>query len=391
MWIYPWDILDEGPRLALRRARELAGIDALNLAVTYHAGLFLLPHNPRRRLYTAEDGVVYFRADPEPFPARLAPVRSVLTERVDPLRVAGDAARREGLGLRAWVVCCHNSRLGRRRPDLTVQNALGDRLPFALCPSQPVVRHYLRGLVRALRAYEGLEAVELEALYWLSAEHAWHHAKFGTRLSSLGSFLLGLCCCAACARRAVVDRQALIRALRPALLGELKDATDSGACTREAVADLGPDVAALLETREATLSTLLRELAADAHVPVRAMLGSGLIGAPWRAGIDVAAWAAAAPFVALNAYASDPAVIRADLSRFRALAPGAALVVGLNGTHQVTGSAESLVGQALAAAQSGPVELSFYHYGLLPLERLAWVRRALEAVRTARDEAALGH
>jgi hypothetical protein len=38
------------------QARGLASIEAVNLTVTYHTALLLLPHNRRRGLYAAEDG-----------------------------------------------------------------------------------------------------------------------------------------------------------------------------------------------------------------------------------------------------------------------------------------------------------------------------------------------
>ena len=191
----PWDLLDEGPVNALRQARDLAGADAVNLAVTYHAGLFLLPHNPRRRLYAAEDGVVYFRADPKWFGGGPQPTLSNLTDAVDPLAQTLAAATTVDLGVRAWMVCCHNSRLAQAQPNLAVQNALGDRLPFGLCPLQPGVQQYLAGLIDALSVYPQLEGIELEALYWQPAEHSWHHAKFGMPLDAQAWFLFGLCCC----------------------------------------------------------------------------------------------------------------------------------------------------------------------------------------------------
>lgn len=242
LWIYPWDILDEGVNTALDRARNVAGVSVVKVAVTYHSALLLLPHNPVRRLYAAVEGAAYFHASQEHFPGALKPVRSTFAEARDPLRVIEQAAQTHDLGVRAWMVCCHNSCIGTERQDLAVINALGDHLPYALCPSQPDVQEYLLGLVRALGDFPNLEAIELEALYWLPFEHAWHHPKIGLPLSPRASFLLSLCCCAACATRSGVDQSALIAAIRPDLDAALAGEQDVGAIDRKRLADVAPEL-----------------------------------------------------------------------------------------------------------------------------------------------------
>ena len=62
LYTYAWDLEDEGYDRALGRIAE-AGFNNVNLATSYHAGKFLLPHNPRRRLYIAEDGAIFFQPD----------------------------------------------------------------------------------------------------------------------------------------------------------------------------------------------------------------------------------------------------------------------------------------------------------------------------------------
>ena len=78
--------------------------------------------------------------------------------------------------------------------------------------------------------------------------------------------------------------------------------------------------------------------------------------------------------------------VRRILSRFRAAAPQADLVVGLNATYPTTLDEGSLRAQTDAALEHGPVELSYYHYGLVGLDCLAWVGRAAAAARSASHE-----
>ena len=67
MYVHPWDVADEGPDSVLERITS-TGIRVVNLATSYHSGRYLLQHNPKRRkVYFAEEGVVYFKPDPAYF------------------------------------------------------------------------------------------------------------------------------------------------------------------------------------------------------------------------------------------------------------------------------------------------------------------------------------
>ena len=58
MWIYLWDIVDEGYDAVFRRLKEHK-LTTISLATAYHAGKFLAPHNPKRRVVFLEDGRIY--------------------------------------------------------------------------------------------------------------------------------------------------------------------------------------------------------------------------------------------------------------------------------------------------------------------------------------------
>ena len=64
MWTYAWDLLDLGFDTALGELRDRAGLNCISLASSYHAGRFLQPRSPRRKVYFPEDGTIYFRPTP---------------------------------------------------------------------------------------------------------------------------------------------------------------------------------------------------------------------------------------------------------------------------------------------------------------------------------------
>lgn len=59
MWTYLWDLVDEGYEQVFRNLSENR-LTCLSLATAYHAGKFLAPHNPKRKMVFPEDGTVYF-------------------------------------------------------------------------------------------------------------------------------------------------------------------------------------------------------------------------------------------------------------------------------------------------------------------------------------------
>jgi hypothetical protein len=122
LYTYAWDLADEGVAEVAAPARD-AGLNTLTLAAAYHAGKFLRPHGVSGKVYFPEDGTVYFRARAERY-GRIKPALASITGPSDPFadlaRVAPD------LGRVAWVVACHNTRLGMLHPDLVARNCFGD-------------------------------------------------------------------------------------------------------------------------------------------------------------------------------------------------------------------------------------------------------------------------
>ena len=59
MWAYLWDIVDEGYDNVFQILRD-NGLTSISLATAYHAGKFLAPHNPNRKVVFLEDGTIYF-------------------------------------------------------------------------------------------------------------------------------------------------------------------------------------------------------------------------------------------------------------------------------------------------------------------------------------------
>lgn len=191
IFTYAWDLDAEGYDAALGRIAE-AGFRRVNLATQYHAGKFLLPRNPRRRVYFQEDGAVFFRPDPSRY-GRLNPrVHSLVESGRDPIRETIEAGARHGLSYTAWTVCLHNSWLGERFPDTTMHTAFGDPLIHSLSPAHPDARAYLLGVIGDLVGRYEVPALQLEAPGYMGFLHGFHHEIIGADLDAVQQRLLSI-------------------------------------------------------------------------------------------------------------------------------------------------------------------------------------------------------
>lgn len=197
LYVHPFDLKALDAHGGLARLCDL-GIAELSMATSYHDGRWLTPWNPERRVRFLEDGTTHFR--PGSDYGRLAPVASseVSPTGPSPLELVCEQAPAAGLQVRAWTVFGHNTRLGVLHPEASVQNAHGDRYPYALCPSQPDVQRYHASLMSDLAGHQGLGSIELEALGQMGIQHSSHHDKKSFSPSGLLGFALSACFCSAC-------------------------------------------------------------------------------------------------------------------------------------------------------------------------------------------------
>jgi hypothetical protein len=191
IFTYAWDLDAEGYERVAGRLAD-GGFTAINLATSYHAGKFLLPHNPKRRVHFAENGAVYFQPDLSRY-GRLRPRVSSLVSAVgEPVARLEHAARHHGLDYVAWMVLLHNSWLGEGHREITMHTAFGDPLIHSLCPAHPDVREYILALIRDLVSRHKVAAIQLESPGYMPFTHGYHHEIVGVALDEVQERLLGI-------------------------------------------------------------------------------------------------------------------------------------------------------------------------------------------------------
>ena len=148
--MHPWDVMHEGAAQVLETISDL-GVSRINLATSYHAGRYILPRDPKQRVFHAEEGVVYFKPDMGYFAKSvLKPIRSSRFADVDVVEVVTRESKNYNLGVNSWTVTLHNSNFARSHPELAVVDAFGDIDQNFICPSHEETIEYVKGLVQNL-------------------------------------------------------------------------------------------------------------------------------------------------------------------------------------------------------------------------------------------------
>lgn len=384
VWAYPWDLHDLGVEpAAAALARQ--GANTISLATSYHAGRFLQPGNPRRRVWFPQDGTVYYAVDEARWEgAEIRPLEAeIVASEGDYL--ARLTARRDAGGAKVscWTVCLHNTRLGMAHPDHVMRTAHGDPHYYALCPSSPAARAYVTGVVAEVSHRYRPDRIELESPDFMGFDHGFHHEKDGLGLLQEDMFLLGLCFCPHCmagAGQAGVPARAArdtVRGLLEAAFSrELPEAQVPGFPEQgiDAFADW-PALLHYLRWRSAPVTSLIADIRAAAHEDTRILLIDAADS--WRGGVDLASASAACDGVLYCQYFTPADAVGAELERVRGvIGPDKTLIAGFQLFHPEVADSADLAARVAAAAPFAD-GYNFYNLGLVPAARLNWIGAAL--------------
>ena len=382
VWAYPWDLHDWGLDAALQifAARD---INTISLATSYHAGKFLSPGNPRRRVYFPQDGTVYYKVEPErwknseikPLQAEIVASEGDYLAKLTRLRDAG------GPKISCWTVCMHNTRLGMAHPEHVLRTAHGDSLRYGLCPSSPAARAYVTGVVAEISERYRPDRIELESLDFMEFNHGFHHEKDGLGLLPEDLFLLGVCFCAHCQKRAKsngVDADAAQEAARRLLDQSFEreipktQFPDFPATKLNAFSD-HPDLFDYLIWRSEPIVSLIRDIRAAAHPDSRILLIDD-INSWWR-GVDLGATATCCDGIVYCTYTTSQDQILPNLENVRrVIGPKKTLIAGFQLFYPEVSDRANFAARTDAALQVAD-GCNYYNFGLVPNARLSWLSK----------------
>jgi len=392
LYVYPWDLADEGVETVAEAARG-AGITTLTVAAAYHAGKFLRPHGRSGKVYFPADGTVYVPPRAERY-GEIAPIPAPLLGEFDAFDAL--ARRAPDLGRAAWTVCLHNTALGTRYPHYAVRNAFGDVYPYSLSPAFPAVREYVVALCCDIAEGRDLDAVILETPGYLPYDHGFHHEFAMVPLDPWSKWLLALDFSQGAieaAGDAGIDAERLAAEARGALERYLASdlAVPDAMAMQWLLADLvaDPDWTAFLRWRCDLVTDLVRAIR-EALPPATSLVVIPTVQRPtaacWLEGSDLAGLARAADALEIPAYMPDAAGVARDLWDVRRRAGDTArLRAILRPDHpDLAGGAETAAA-AEALADSGVEGLAFYNWGHVRRPALGRMAAAVAAFERASD------
>lgn len=389
LYAHPFDLDALQAHGGLARLRDL-GFDAIALAVSYHAGRWLMPWHPAGMVRFLEDGVVHYRPSGDYGSLRPLPSSAVPADGPSPLQRLCSDAPKAGIEPRAWVVGTHNSRLGRLHPDCCVENAFGDRYSYALCPANPAVQQYLLAMVRDLAGHAGLGTLELEAFGWMGWKHSSHHEKASFTPDAEVDALLSLCFCPHCMSGAagssggpVPGRAAVVAQLRARIEhGCAMDAKAGGAIVFDANS-LRP----FAQHRHRIVTTLLQRVIDATPAHRRALHVTAAPSPMGGSQVPIAAGEAlrVGDELVLTAYGMDVGAIERSLRAVAKDGPDAGvrrerpLRVSIWPKAPQFTSDDDLRRLRAIFTEHGVAAVGIYHLGLLPWRTLERVARTLSA------------
>ncbi|MGJ6963412.1 hypothetical protein ACSDR0_16015 [Streptosporangium sp. G11] len=399
LYVYVEDVRGEGLEAVLDRITGY-GVTGVTVAAAYHRARDVTPHG-RSRVTLRSDGA-HFTPPADLFGGlRLVPPVQDGAED-EPLAALRLATTERGLALHGWTVFLQNTTLGLANPDVTVRNCFGDRgSPADLCPSHPDVRLYAVALGRAV-ARQGVDSVVAEALHFGTFGHGYHHERSFVPLGPMDAFLLGLCFCGFCMRRAAdlgvnaeVAREECSRVVGAVLDG---DPPAQGEVTRAALtAYAGPEVVAYARARSEVVTSLVSDVSTAVAAEGSRLVFLDATGAvkgytdglpspglaahdSWQLGVDLVALGDLVPSLGVLAYARDAARVADDVVAYRrSTGKDKELRVVLRPGLPDTDSADRLAAKVRAVRASGADAVDFYAYGLMPYPILDRIPGALSA------------
>lgn len=387
-----WDFAPEQATDTFNLLRQEWGVDGISFVAVHPAETLLLPNAPRRPwVRYGEVGAVCFLPEKSWYAGLpLLPPVSELCEGRNWLKELTEAAKKVGLLVSAVLPCCFNPAIGRRCPDLTVQNALGDRLLHALCPSNPVVRQLLVSLVGDLTTNYPLDTVELEALGFITLSKS-PDLLTDLRLTPAADFLLSRCYCEHCCR--IAQEQGVeVERVRFFTQTQLEEFSVMPTELTQAPLDwklwsgfAEGQAQKFIQVRMDIVSSLLADLVEEAahkhdkRVHVEGQLSPATL---WQYGLDRQRLAELAHAVEVDAKEIPPDRLAPYLTLNRqVLGERTQLWVRLHPSERFVASKEEFLAQVRACQTHGVDGIVLVGYGSLRRQNWAWVKEAIAILK----------
>lgn len=397
IFVFGTDLLDEGYDAVLDNLQERGGLDGVALSATYHDARDVFAHNPKFHVFRHEGDIAWFAPEQSRYASGLTPRMAAAAGGVDVLSELCERANRRGMAVDAWTIFLHNSVLATEYPDCATKNVYGDPYLTDLCPANPRVRAFCRELAGDVSRYP-VQRLMAESMHYRPLEHGEHHERYLIHLPVEARTLLSLCFCQYCraagenAGVAVEELAAAVRAaLEPVWLGHVPPAEAAPLLNEIEQVELARYVGArtvvvsslVAEVREAMTPsgvelTFIDHAGAMSHVMRGTSADDEVTASSRKLGIDLVSVAAACDEISILGYVDTTKRLGALLTSYRdVLGTDTRISVALRPLVPDCNLEENLSSKVAAVRASHAASSEFYHYAMMPLNRLDWIRRSL--------------
>ena len=241
--------------------------------------------------------------------------------------------------------------------------------------------------MKDLTYHYSLDSLELESPNFMGFAHEYHHEKDGVGLTDYGNFLLSLCFCDDCTKKArengvqAESARDTVRRLLEAVFEREVPAPHPGFVERgiEGFAD-HPALRAFLAWRFTPVTDLCLALRTAASPSTQIYFLSLVTRRAWLQGIDIEAIGRVCDGLVVCAHDSAPPQVHQDIAEAsRRIAGGKHLSAGFRLFYPETRGPEDLSAKVREATRAGAKGLNFCNFGLIPRGRLSWIRASVEA------------
>ena len=295
---------------------------------------------------------------------------------------------RAGIAVNAWMVLLHNTRLGEAHPDVTVENAFGDRYVYSLCPSAPDTREYAVALCKDITENYPILGITTETPGFLPYGHGFHHEFALMKQNRWFDNYLGLCFCSHCragAKATGIDAERLRARVREDVEAWLASDFDLPDDMAEAfwLADTRADgdLGRFLSWRCEAVTSLVREIKAAIRPDAAFAVIPSVVrptGGAWYEGSELKAVAEAAGIIEACFYEPTPERIRIDAWDVKRRLRGAGKLRGiLRPAHPDLNARVAVMAAVDGLKQAGITDVAFYNYGHLRPASMEWIGAAL--------------
>lgn len=395
MYLHCWDVVEEGVEKVLSTIAE-AGVEAVNLATSYHGGRFILPHNPNRRVYFAEDGVIYFKPNPENYvKTKLKPKRSERFKDVDVLELTIEASSRLGLKVNSWTICFHNSYLVNLHPEVAIIDLFGTVDQNWMCPNNPDARNYVLGLIKDLASNYELNYIQLESIgFPWGMIHGDHHENIGAFIEPFMSYLYSSCFCKHCmskAREHGLDLEHVRSVVKDLIDESLSTPINVSANTpmKELLInmfDVSTEFRELLDLiwfRHAVVEEVCREardVVREVNPKIKLSVITGCNSRGFE-GVSLSKLRKVIDAVDYLTYFDSPEPIYMYVKWAKRIAGEMKIIAGIRTCFPAAYSPNLIISEVEAAREAGADGVGFYNYGWTPLNYFKAIKTALKKSR----------